>query len=89
MAYMAYIYCAMHSGLASCFCNKVGSILDFSFDIDTGQKTSDSISIFSISVESVKFQWLSEKKHWPTFGIIPGFNADTDVFNLVKLPTKI
>ena len=32
---------------------KVGSILDFSFDIDTdtGQKTSDSISIFSISVE--------------------------------------
>ena len=37
---------------------RVGSILDFSFDIDidTGQKTSDSISIFSISVESVKFQ---------------------------------
>ena len=33
--------------------SKVGSILDFSFDIDTntGQKTSDSISIFSISVE--------------------------------------
>ena len=32
---------------------KVGSILDFSFDIDTdtGQKTSDSISILSISVE--------------------------------------
>ena len=32
---------------------KVGSILEFSFDIDTdtGQKTSDSISIFLISVE--------------------------------------
>ena len=43
--------------------SKVGSILDFSFDIDTGQKTSDSISIFSISVESVKFQWMSQKKH--------------------------
>ena len=44
---------------------RVGSILDFSFDIDidTGQKTSDSISIFLISVESVKFQWMSEKKH--------------------------
>ena len=43
---------------------RVGSILDFSFDIDidTGQRTSDSISIFSISVESVKFQWMSEKK---------------------------
>ena len=45
---------------------RVGSILDFSFDIDidTGQKTSDSISIFSISVESVKIkiQWMSEKK---------------------------
>ena len=42
---------------------RVGSILDFSFDIDSGQKTSNSISIFSISVESVKFQWMSEKKH--------------------------
>ena len=40
---------------------RVGSILDFSFDIDidTGQKTSDSISIL---VESVKLQWMSEKK---------------------------
>ena len=49
---------AMNDGI------RVGSILDFSFDIDidTGQKTSDSISIFSISVESVKFQWMSEKK---------------------------
>ena len=47
--------------------HKVGSILDFSFDIDididTGQQTSDSISIFLISVELVKFQWMSEKKH--------------------------
>ena len=44
--------------------HRVGSILNFSFDtdIDSGQKTSDSISIFSISVESVKFQWMSEKK---------------------------
>ena len=35
------------------FLGKVGSILDFSFDIDTdtGRKTSDSISIFSIPVE--------------------------------------
>ena len=47
--------------------HRVGSILDFSFDIDidTGQKTSDSILIFLILVESVKvkIQWMSEKKH--------------------------
>ena len=35
---------------------KVGSILVFSFDIGIGQKTSDSILIFSISVESVQFK---------------------------------
>ena len=37
---------------------KVGSILDFSFDIDIdiGQKTSNSILIFLISVESVQFK---------------------------------
>ena len=43
---------------------KVGSILDFRqlrYNIDTGQKTSDSKSIFSILVELVKFQWMSQK----------------------------
>ena len=42
---------------------KVGSILNFSFDIDTDEKTSDLISIFSMSIELVKFQWISQKKH--------------------------
>ena len=41
--------------VCQCVTIRVGSILDFSsdIDIDTGQKTSDSISIFSISVELV------------------------------------
>ena len=34
----------------------------FRYDIDTGQKTSDSISMFWVSIESVNFQWMSQKK---------------------------
>ena len=46
---------------------KVGSILDFSFNVgtDTGQKTSDSISILSILIEMVKIQRMSQKKKTP------------------------
>ena len=44
--------------------SKIGLILHFSFhaDTNTGQKTSDSISIFLISVEYVKFQWMSQRQ---------------------------
>ena len=45
---------------------KAGSILDFEIDIDiyTGQRFSDTISIFSILVESDEFQWISQTKHF-------------------------
>lgn len=42
--------------------NKVWSILDFGFGINTGQKISATISIFFIPVESVEFSSISQKK---------------------------